>query len=179
MSLVKLREPREQDLWVCLFSLSHRQEQQERKPTSLPGHSRFPSQRESLLGDDGCSEKDVRGFSSTPSFKLELTGNRKYNSMDAYKMAFRSAEAALPYPVVPVRLAQLLSDIEESTFLCCFPFSLKNLLHFYIFLPEVSSHLHFLIPYSSLLFSTIHCISSLSFHTDRLPPVFQLVESWT
>lgn len=68
----------------------------------------------------------MRAFSSTPSFKLELTRNKKYNSMDAYKMAFRSAEAALLYPVVPVRLAQLLSDIEESTFLCCFPFSLKT-----------------------------------------------------
>lgn len=127
MSLVKLREPREQDLWVCLFFLSHRREQQQRKPTPFPGHSRFPSQRESLLGDDGCSEEDVRGFSSTPSFRLELIGNRKYNWMDAYKMAFRSVEAALPYPVVPVRLAQLLSDIEESTFLCYFPFSLRPL----------------------------------------------------
>lgn len=102
---------------VSLSFFSHRQEQQQKNPHHFQHTADTHLKERCLLGDDGCSEEDVRGFSSTPSFRLGLIGSKKCDQMDACKTAFRNSEASLSCPVVPIRLQQLLSDIEESAFL--------------------------------------------------------------
>lgn len=166
MSLVVRQESRACE--SVFFILSHPQERQQQKLHHFQHTAGTHLRERRLLGGGGCEKEDVRGFSSTSSFRQKILGTRSASE----RMLAKWHSGVREHPFRAQRYLQGLSSyrltLKNYPFLSYFPLSL--LFRVYILLPEFFSHFHFF--QSCIIPPLLHhplCLSSFPPHWQITP----------